>query len=103
MKSNEDDIFEGASKDDAKKLRLSLVPMQIVWDIGYIREFGCRKYGDTENWRNVAPERYWDALLRHALSVPRDDLLKADPESGLPHLWHVATNLSFLLELLENK
>jgi len=29
------------------------------------------------------------------------DFNSNDPESGLPHIWHVATNIAFLIEMEE--
>ena len=89
---------EQNAKADADKVRLSLAPMQILIDIARVREYGTEKYGDPENWRQVQPERYVDALLRHTVAYVRDRKA-VDEESGLPHLWHMACNLAFLCEM----
>lgn len=86
------------AKADAGKPRLTLVPRQIIWDIAAVRDYGNLKYGDPENWRQVEPERYRDALMRHLMAY-LDDPKSVDSESGLPHLWHCACNISFLCEL----
>ena len=86
------------AKADAGKPRLSLVPRKIIWAIARIREYGNKKYGDQENWRKVEAERYRDAAYRHFMRY-LDDPTSVDEESGLPHLWHLATNISFLCEL----
>lgn len=86
------------AKYDSGKPKLSLVPQQIIWDIAKVREYGNEKYGDPENWRTVEPERYRDAAFRHFLKY-LDDPYGVDEESGLPHLWHLATNCAFLCEL----
>lgn len=86
------------AKADKGKPRLTLVPRRIIWDIAEIREYGTEKYGDPENWRRVEPERYRDAAYRHFMAY-LDDPYGVDAESGLPHLWHCATNLAFLCEL----
>lgn len=86
------------AKADAGKLRLSLVPSEIIRNIAVIREYGNRKYGDSENWRTVETERYRDAAYRHWLAYI-DDPGSVDEESGLPHLWHVACNVAFLCEM----
>ncbi len=86
------------AKADAGKPRLTLVPMQILFDIAEIREYGNKKYHDPENWRLVEPERYREAAFRHFLKYI-DDPAGVDEESGLPHLWHLATNIAFLAEL----
>lgn len=85
-------------KSDAGKLRLTLVPREIIRAIADIRAYGCDKYGDPENWRKVEPERYRDAAFRHWLAY-LDDPQSVDEESGLPHLWHCCCNLAFLCEM----
>ncbi len=85
-------------KTDAGKLRLTLVPRKIIWAIAAIREYGCKKYNDPENWRRVEIERYRDAAFRHFMAY-LDDPSGADEESGLPHLYHLACNIAFLCEL----
>lgn len=91
-------FFDQEAKADAGKPQLSLVPMQILNAIARVREYGNRKYGDPENWKTVAPSRYRDAMLRHAVAYIQDPN-GVDKESGLPHLWHLACNVSFLVEM----
>ena len=87
------------AKADAGKPRLTLVPMQIIWDIAKVREWAVtNKYHDPENWKQVSAERYRDALMRHVLRYIADPY-GVDDETGLPHLYHVATNCAFLCEL----
>lgn len=88
------------AKADAGKPRISLVPMRILWAIAEVREYGTNKYKDPDNWKRVEPERYREALLRHILRYI-DDPDGVDDESGLPHLWHAATNIAFLIALTE--
>lgn len=86
------------AKSDAGKLRLTLVPRGIIWAVAAIREYGCEKYHDPENWRQVEPQRYRDAAYRHWLAY-LDDPQGVDAGSGLPHLWHLACNIAFLIEM----
>ena len=86
------------AKADLGKEQLTLVPRRIIHDICAIRMYGNKKYGDPENWREVAPERYRDAAYRHFLAY-LDDPYGNDEESGLPHLWHLACNIAFLCEM----
>lgn len=88
------------AKADAGKPRLTLVPRGIIWAIAAIREYGNRKYHDPENWREVEPQRYRDAAYRHFMAY-LDDPKGVDAESGLPHLWHLACNVAFLVEMEE--
>ena len=86
------------AKADAGKPRLTLVPPAIIWAIAAVREYGTKKYGDPQNWRKVEPERYRDAAYRHWLAYLADPA-GMDEESGIPHLWHVACNIAFLIAL----
>lgn len=88
------------AKADAGKPKLTLVPTKIIYDIAAVREYGCNKYpeGGKDNWRKVEPQRYRDAAYRHFLAYIKDPA-SVDKESGLPHLWHLATNCAFLCEL----
>lgn len=86
------------AKSDGGKPRPCLVPPEIIWAITYVREYGCKKYHDPENWKNIEPERYQNAAYRHFLAYLKDQNAK-DEESGLPHLWHLACNIAFLIAL----
>lgn len=88
------------AKADKGKVRPTLVPTSLVWAVAKIREYGCEKYGSPDNWKQVEPQRYRDALYRHLLAYFSGE--KNDAESGLPHLWHAACNIAFLIELEEN-
>lgn len=90
------------AKADAGKARLSLVPFEIVYCIARVREYGTIKYHDPNNWKQIEPSRYVDALLRHILAFAEDNQ-SIDAESGLPHLWHAACNLAFLCEMLKEE
>lgn len=85
-------------KEDAGKLKLTLVPRGIIRAIARIRMYGTEKYGDPENWRRVDPTRYRDAAYRHFLDY-LDNPKGLDEESGLPSLWHLACNIAFLIEM----
>lgn len=90
------------AKTDAEKPKVSLVPIQIIFDIAKILEYGVNKYGEKENWRSVSIERYHGAFLRHVLACA-NDLNAKDKESGLPHLHHAACDLAFILELMKEE
>lgn len=90
------------AKAGAGKARLSLVPFEIAYCIARVREHGTIKYHDPDNWKQVEPSRYVDALLRHTLAFAEDNQ-SLDAESGLPHLWHAACNLALLCEMLKEE
>ncbi len=90
---------EQEAKLDDGKMRISLVPLQILSDIAEVREYGIAKYKDPDNWRRVEIERYANALFRHFAAFLRDPRL-ADAESGLAHYKHMACNMAFICELM---
>ena len=89
------------AKADCGKPRPSLVPPALIDGVMRIREFGTARYGNPDNWRNVDAERYHDALLRHILAI-WEDWKAVDPDSGMPHLWHAACNIAFLMQYMED-
>lgn len=86
------------AKADAGKPRLTLVPQEMIYAVAAVREYGNQTYGDPDNWKTVSPRRYEDAAFRHLMAylACRHGV---DEESGLPHLWHLATNIAFLIAL----
>lgn len=85
------------AKADAGKPRPTLVPVSLIEAVTAIRMYGNAKYHDPDNWKQVEPQRYRDALYRHWLAYLKGE--RCDAESGLPHLWHLATNAAFLIEM----
>ena len=91
------DVITDGLKHDGGKPRLDLVPPELIEAVGTVMTHGAEKYGEA-SYRNVEPKRYRSALMRHIckwLKEPHG----LDEDSGLPHLWHVACNVAFLLEL----
>ena len=88
-------------KQDMGKLRLSLVPTGIITAIAKVRQWATEnKYSDPNNWKEVETSRYVDAMFRHMVRF-LDDPDGIDDESGLPHLYHLATNVAFLCDRIE--
>ena len=96
---NEQVSYNQEAKADAGKHRPTLVPVELIHAVAAVREYGCRKYADPDNWKRVEPQRYKDALYRHWLAYLGGE--EFDRESGLPHMWHIATNASFIIALEE--
>ena len=95
--ANMDKPPDQQAKADAGKPRPTLVPVSLIEAVTAVRMYGNEKYHDPENWRQVEPQRYQDALYRHWLSYLKGE--QCDPESGLSHLWHLACNAAFLIEM----
>ena len=86
------------AKADAGKPKLTLVPRQIIYDIAEVREYGNKKYGSPDNWKDVEIERYRDATFRHLMAY-LENPQGVDEESGIKHLKHLACNIAFLCEM----
>lgn len=88
------------AKSDNGKLKISLVPTQIVRDVAEVRMYGDNKYHAPNNWVVVNMERYVDALFRHLLAF-LDDHNSIDEESGIPHYKHAACNMAFICAMMD--
>ena len=86
------------AKADQGKPCPSLCPVSLIEAVTAVRMYGTQKYGDPDNWKQVEPERYHQAMLRHVLKI-WENPYSVDEESGLPHLWHIATNAAFLIDM----
>jgi hypothetical protein len=83
-------------KHDAEKPRVDLLPAVALLAVSRVLGFGARKYKE-HGWRTVdRRSRYSAAIGRHWLAWQSGE--DTDPESGLPHLAHLACSALFLLE-----
>ena len=89
-------VRQSGMKFDSNKPRHSLLPKGAINSVIKVLEFGAKKY-DADNWQKVnnAKERYYNAAMRHIDSWWNGE--KRDPETGIHHLAHAATNLFFLM------
>ena len=88
-------------KYDEGKTRLDLVPPEAVMALGRVLTYGAEKY-EPNSWRGVerrdiALRLHAAALLRHLMAYQMGET--HDPESEMPHMWHVLTNAAFLVAL----
>ena len=90
-----------SAKADAGKIDLTLVPTKAIRDCAIVREYGNKKYGSRDNWKDVSVERYTAALFRHLLAF-EDDPHGVDEESGIPHYKHLLCNACFISALMED-
>ena len=88
-----------ASRHNSGKPEIHQVPIQLTRGVAEGFTYGAKKY-EKHNWRLG---REWstpyDSAMRHMLAWW--DGADNDPESGLNHLKHAATNLAILLHHLE--
>lgn len=82
-------------KDDGGKPPVHLLPFDALEGITAVLRFGAGKYG-PRNWeRGMSWGRPFAACLRHLWAWWRGE--KADPETGLSHLWHAGCCVLFLI------
>jgi len=89
-------IVEEFMKFDSSKLRYELIPCTALEGLASVFTYGARKY-KPHNYLKGEPDRFLGALYRHLIAWQQGE--EYDPESGLPHLWHLATNVAILIEL----
>ena len=83
-------------KDDSEKPRMDLFSSIALTGLAEVLSFGSHKY-EAHNWRRgIAWGRLLAALLRHTLAFMGGE--DVDPESGLPHVDHMACCVHFLQE-----
>ena len=88
-------------KFDADKPRMELLIQgmpRALEAVGAVLTFGAQQY-EAHSWQYVEDNhnRYWAAKTRHELARAKGE--QRDPETGMLHLAHEATNALFLLEL----
>lgn len=103
IKNNQYIKTESVNLKDFKNVEgkpdLTLLPTKIIYQILQVRMYGNAKYpkGGKDNWKNVPSIEFRKALYRHILKDLAGETI--DPESGLSHLAHAATNIAFIMEL----
>lgn len=81
-------------KYDSDKLRYSLIPWSALKEVVKVLEFGAKKYA-VDNWKQIDPQRYKDAAMRHLVTILEGEWL--DEESQLPHAAHCICCLLFII------
>lgn len=85
----------GGRKYDKGKIRMELIPPELLEEVGKILTFGANKYSDR-NWEaGLEWGRVYGALLRHLTSWWSGE--DKDKETNESHLSHAACCLSFLI------
>lgn len=92
-------------KDDSGKIRLELIPPELLFAVGSILTFGAKKYADR-NWeKGMSWSRVFGALMRHMWSwwagkapTTKSFLFgELDDETKHSHLWHAGCCITFLI------
>lgn len=88
-------------KDDQGKLPYDLLPPELLEGTAAVLRFGANKYA-PRNWElGMAWSRPFAALMRHMWGWWKGE--KADPETGMSHLWHASCCLAFLIAYEQRK
>ena len=80
---------------DQGKAPLHLLPPELLTEVAKVLDFGAKKYA-PRNWeKGMDWSRVYSSLMRHLLAWWNGE--DNDPETGLPHVAHIATNAAFLV------
>jgi hypothetical protein len=94
-KTREELLAQGGHKDDSGKVRMDLIPPELLFAVGDILTFGASKYA-PRNWETgMLWSRPFGALMRHLWAWWGGE--KLDPETGRSHLWHAGCCIAFLI------
>lgn len=85
-------------KYDNEKPAMALIPPEFIEEVAKVFGMGAKKYG-LWNWRNDAHNtehsRTYSSIQRHLNAYWRGE--DCDPESGLSHLAHAASQICILM------
>lgn len=88
-------------KDDLTKPPMALLDPDYLEGVARVLGFGASKYSPN-NWRGgINYSRLISAAYRHLGSINRGEDL--DPESGLPHVYHLGCCNMFLAAMMKNR
>ncbi len=89
-------------KYDNGKLLYSLIPTSTTRALAEVLTFGAHKY-TPNSWQTIpdGKRRYLDAAMRHLEAYRSGEAI--DPESNLPHLYHLLCNVSFMIHFEDKR
>lgn len=88
-------VVNGGLRFDQGKTPYHLLPPELMHGVAEILAFGAQKYA-PRNWeKGMDWSRVYSSLQRHLQAWWGGE--DKDPETGMPHLWHVACNAAFLV------
>lgn len=94
-------ISDHGIKDDGEKLRIDLIPVEVIRSLATVLGYGAKKYGDRNFEKGIEYSRVFSAAQRHLWSWwGKEDF---DKESGHNHLWHALCSVAMLITLSDRK
>lgn len=99
------DQLTSGYKADENKIRLELIPPELIFSVGTVLTFGAKKYRDR-NWEiGMKWSRPFGAAMRHLWAwwagkgpTSQNFLFgSTDSETGFSHLWHAGCCIAFLI------
>lgn len=88
-------------KYDADKPPMALLDPPFLEGVASVLGFGANKYA-AHNWRNgIQYSRLISAAYRHLGAINRGE--NVDPESGLPHAYHLGCCTMFLASMMQTR
>jgi hypothetical protein len=91
----------GGKKNDSEKPPMALLDPSFLEGVASVLGFGANKYA-AHNWRSgIAVSRLISAAYRHLGAINKGE--DTDPESGLPHVYHLGCCVMFLASMLQTR
>lgn len=88
-------------KYDADKAPIDLIDPDFLVGLAEVLGFGAKKYA-AHNWRlGIQYSRLIAAAYRHLGAINKGE--DVDPESGKPHVYHLACCVMFLSKMMESR
>lgn len=90
-------------QDGEKQKNFHLFAWDALPELIQIYEYGLQKGYLEDSWRDVPPEKYRDALVRHMIGLLTHGFDHLDPESGKRTVAHLAWNANTLMVLTRKR
>lgn len=94
-KTREELLAAGGHKDDTGKVRMELLPPEMLWETAKVLTFGAKKYADRNYEHGMDWGRVFGALQRHLWAWWGGE--DRDAETGYLHLSHASCCVAMLL------
>lgn len=94
MKWKKNSMSDSGMKFDKGKAPLHMIPEIALEGMAHAFDYGAKKYDRFNYRKGIDITRLTDSLRRHTLAYLKGE--DNDPESGLPHTWHMLANAAMI-------